>query len=401
MPREENAEGGRMQLMLYKEMFDGMLRAGFEDLMALEGGDGGADGHEVEGKAKMKQTTLPMASLPAMPTRSRVSRDRPLDEFTFPALFTHLQLDPDAPFSSGFVDDSDDVIRGNDLKYGAAQAKTLNDMRMVWARYCSRLGVGLPPQRGDVVAKEDEERGKSDKRLALVYRHTEKRKKRRKRRKRESLTGEQRSDQTSEVLQDSAMDEDVAVALAIEASLAEAKSHLRAGQSDCDPVAVQEQDAEPTQDESQMDASQIDKSLLHPEPDREDLRPLLVDGEDQPLEPALFPPELLGRSDVALTTATDPGRRDKTPTPSSTTADHERLAAPGSLHSHDSSLPTDSSCDHRIIGTHSFIHSPRLLAARLDVSLGFWMGRTQPVGVDESEVSRCGWCEFEEGCEWR
>ncbi|WVQ97298.1 hypothetical protein IAU59_004409 [Kwoniella sp. CBS 9459] len=54
-----------------------------------------------------------------------------------------------------------------------------------------------------------------------------------------------------------------------------------------------------------------------------------------------------------------------------------------------------------IIGKTTFRHSPLLLAAHLESVLGFWMGSREPTGVSLEQTSRCGWCEFEEGCEWR
>ena len=54
-----------------------------------------------------------------------------------------------------------------------------------------------------------------------------------------------------------------------------------------------------------------------------------------------------------------------------------------------------------IIGRHTFSHSPRLLAVHLESVLSWWLGEREPVGVSLDQTRRCGWCEFEESCEWR
>jgi hypothetical protein len=54
-----------------------------------------------------------------------------------------------------------------------------------------------------------------------------------------------------------------------------------------------------------------------------------------------------------------------------------------------------------IIGRHRFLYDALLLSAHLEHALAYWMGRREPIGVQEEQASRCGWCEFEEGCEWR
>lgn len=61
----------------------------------------------------------------------------------------------------------------------------------------------------------------------------------------------------------------------------------------------------------------------------------------------------------------------------------------------------ETSSESTIIGTQRFAHSPANLTAHLQSVLGFWLGRRSPIGVPEEHASRCGWCEFEEGCEWR
>ncbi|ORY23370.1 exonuclease V [Naematelia encephala] len=54
-----------------------------------------------------------------------------------------------------------------------------------------------------------------------------------------------------------------------------------------------------------------------------------------------------------------------------------------------------------IIGKTVFTHSPRLLHTHLESVLQWWLGHRSAIGVTLDETRRCGWCEFEENCEWR
>jgi exonuclease V len=63
--------------------------------------------------------------------------------------------------------------------------------------------------------------------------------------------------------------------------------------------------------------------------------------------------------------------------------------------------PDKNTASGSIIGRHRFQHDAQLMTAHLESVLQFWMGQRQPIGVTVDETQRCGWCEFEEGCEWR
>lgn len=54
-----------------------------------------------------------------------------------------------------------------------------------------------------------------------------------------------------------------------------------------------------------------------------------------------------------------------------------------------------------IIGRHRFKYDARLLRIHLENVMSYWTGVRQPSGVDVHNTRRCGWCEFEDGCEWR
>jgi exonuclease V len=54
-----------------------------------------------------------------------------------------------------------------------------------------------------------------------------------------------------------------------------------------------------------------------------------------------------------------------------------------------------------IIGRHRFKYDSGLLRKHLEGVMSYWHGIRQPSGVDINNTRRCGWCEFEDGCEWR
>lgn len=59
-----------------------------------------------------------------------------------------------------------------------------------------------------------------------------------------------------------------------------------------------------------------------------------------------------------------------------------------------------SKIDEDIIGSVSFLASANLVNT-LSSILDFWMGRTRPVGVPESQTWKCNSCEMRASCEWR
>jgi exonuclease V len=79
-------------------------------------------------------------------------------------------------------------------------------------------------------------------------------------------------------------------------------------------------------------------------------------------------------------------------------------AGPSTLDSRSSSPtppPGTGTASGSVIGRHRFQHDPEMLATHLESTLQYWRGEREPIGVQIAETSRCGWCEFEEGCEWR
>ncbi|BGP51525.1 hypothetical protein JCM10450v2_007471 [Rhodotorula kratochvilovae] len=88
-----------------------------------------------------------------------------------------------------------------------------------------------------------------------------------------------------------------------------------------------------------------------------------------------------------------------TPPRAASPASSATLAAPRSPSP--SPSPEAPARDPSFIGTSTFRNSPSQLAAWLGSALSYWRSERAPVGVAESETSRCRTCEFEEGCEWR
>ncbi len=411
MPRKENAEGGRMQLGLYKEMLDGMITAGLRDLDEL---DKQAELDECEVMAipdparqpqqPMVQSLLPMAaSLPPPPSKTKAV-PRPLDSFAFPDLFDHLMLSGSTAFSPSFLESSQAVVADNALQCGADKARCLDDMRDVWARYCGLLGLGAPAVSAADKANRDAD-GRTEDILSLVYRRTEavddaKGRRRKGRGGRKRNEPEQTRDDGPD-LGINGMDEEVAIALAIEASLEERQVVASMDQMQEVPSV----DPSMAVDDKEQETQQSDVTAL------ED--PVGDDGEDEGLPMSLFPPGTCPKSQAdtnqpveapdapALEVEQVGAEADAASTKSTVSVAAADSSDTTSSPSVALSPATRHAKDPRVIGTYTFVHSPRLLAARLDVSLSFWMSKREPVGVNLDEVVRCGWCEFEEGCEWR
>jgi exonuclease V len=388
MPRPENTQSGQMQLMLYKELLDGLLQAG------------------KDGPARNDDSKLDI-----LPSST---------PFSFARLFTHLGLDSTLPFSSTFQKESRAVVRGNGLRDGAATAKCLDDMVACWTAYVERLSLGPDPQ--------------SEPFLELVYRRTGRSKlpgtskKRRKVNKddqdrqlqltiQESLRAEAplSSSQVSKTSTDgqywtgtqprtqSEEREESELAAAVEMSMV---------QPNVAQAPIQEQDAIL----SEVVASDLSAStavgLQTPLPSSQAVHVAHQDTIADEKETIRNP-----ERDANHTPQTD-SSPPVTPAPRRSTRLAKDPATPVNV---DSSPPVESTAatpaevqDAKsdppeevnpgagsIIGKHRFRHSETKLAAHLNSILAFWSGERAPVGVKVEDTSRCGWCEFEEGCEWR
>lgn len=399
LPRESDTLAGKLQVMMYKELLDAMLLSSSfptpnGSLMDVE---------PVSTPGNSSETSL-------LPTGTT---------FTFTKVFDHLHLDSAAPFSESFLVQARPIILGNGLDYGSQEARCLDDMVEVWGRYVDRLGLGTPlPINADAVDGKDkgkakgasyERNGKTEDKLQLVYRRAGKREKRKQRNKTKKNQSEDKEKVDVIDVDDEpeTTEEDRLIQLAIERSLQPSTPLPPASMSDGVVAATQAPDelshatsltpfsrtATPTQlSKSSSEARRDGQTPSDEEREREEdelawaVEMSLADpvealtqnqGEEVVVRASQGHPTTPAKSDNPVTTISSP-------------------ASPSAITSTGSASASGS-----IIGHSTFTHSPSLLATHLEHVLGWWMGRRQPEGVTVEETRRCGWCEFEEGCEWR
>ena len=309
--------------------------------------------------------------------------------FSFGAVFSHLSLDEQAPFTDEFVRQSRAVIIGNGLRFGASEACCLEDMLSVWDSYVLALGLGTPamksPNRLSAKSKgkekEAENTGRSENKLALVYRRAGPAKTakgagagRRARGKKKARDGQESSQADTE--EEEEVEEEFAIQMAVEASLRDVDGQAIASEVNPPPLAHgADEEAEREEDELawavEMSLGTLNDSIPY---------------ETESGEVVLLASQRSATSDPTTTTNHYEPETSSASSPSSPSPSPKR--APGR---------TSGS----IIGRHTFPHSPRLLAVHLESVLAWWLGEREPVGVSLEQTRRCGWCEFEEGCEWR
>ncbi|WVR06097.1 hypothetical protein IAU60_003125 [Kwoniella sp. DSM 27419] len=419
VPREEDTLAGRLQVMMYKELLDAILLS-------------------PPGNTAATSSTLP-------------SRN----PFSWDMVFDHLSLDPSAQFSDDFVAQSRAVVLGNALRHGAGEARTLSDMKAVWARYVVDLGLGtVSPSVGKAAVRTQKGKGKegdpnmgrTEDRLQLVYRRAEGNKKAqpkgeaRRTKKRRKGTKSKRDRQAegepppptplAEEATASPADseEEILLQLAIteslksvrEPELATADRTMESSQLQASVTAVTVADSKRgvtgTTDTSRPPARQSERAYwaerdseedadddelaqaielsLNPDLEREEAE---AEGAGEQGEEVVVMTSLSQRSgepvahirtepgdEVQVSPTSSPAKTSESPSSQTTIATESRHQGAGS-----------------VIGTTTFRHSPLLLSNHLESVLQFWMGEREPGGVTLEETRRCGWCEFEEGCEWR
>lgn len=373
MPKEENAQSGKYQLMLYKELLDEILVAALRDGPS-QNPDGGSE--DVE---DMAETSV--------------------NPFSWSSLWSHLSLDPTKTFSTSFLTESQQFILSNELGHGMSSARNLDDLANAWSGYVRTLGLGSFDPNYATRKQDNAKVGRSEKLLELVYRTTSSKPLNKKRkssgatRLRETRRGTRsfkssggNSQRTTNedghvlVLEDvkinSAEEEEQRlIQMAIEASLEdliESKLQTRPAisekKTEPDPTQVMGMSMDPT---AYVRASQGDSETID----------LTVEEVLQPgIRSIRLPTQEIG-SPAQLTTVAEPP-----PQPDATTIPSPESPPLG---------------DGEIIGTIRFTHSSSLLSAHLSSVLSFWHGDRPPIGVPVEHVDRCKWCEFEDGCEWR
>ncbi|KAJ7508468.1 exonuclease V [Mycena galericulata] len=263
--------------------------------------------------------------------------------FDFAALFAHLNLDPSAPFSDGF-------LKQAGLLLADSPPACLEDAVMLLRTRIAELR--LPAV---------------DETLQIVYRSQNKYPRHR-RRDRKGKGRETDSTSTRE-------EDDIAKA--IEMSLADAfkvdlanalkESALELGH-DSTLVFIPGTHS----DDSNLERVQALSTL--------DLSTILA-GSGSPSVLNNERPEDIGverHGTVIFNETTDPGSEDKSPVP-----------APEVVH------------NSEIIGTKEFINDDALLDAYLTSALQWWNGTRKAKGVAVRQTGRCFSCEYYNDCEWR
>lgn len=352
--------------------------------------------------------------------------------FNWPTLFAHLDLKTDERFSEGFVNQSRAVVVGNGLRFGAEGAGDLAEMVLVWGRYVAALGLGMPEptmdtmgvgkvkgkgkgkEKGKGKAQDDttdgeemENLGRSEDRLELVYRRAgvgpskkkgvEKDGKVRKEAKAKGKGRRKRGRDT-----DTVEEEERLVQLAIQESLKSATHHT-------EPDDVATSHTEGTIFEAEDKSSERGEKAASPSKDdqykEEDELAWAVEmslGTLNPGDGMTDTGEVVVRSSQrsdmntdSIPVLTQSGSSSPLSSPPSSPAPVPVATTTTGQAAH------TGSASGSIIGKTVFTHSQKLLKEHLESVLDWWLGHRLPVGVTLEETRRCGWCEFEEGCEWR
>lgn len=406
IPRESDTLSGRLQVMLYKELIDALLRP-----------KPPTTGVQVAGHGSPLPTDNPSG---------------------FDVVLAHLGIDMNTAFTDVFLQQIRPVIISNGLRFDIGNAVNLADMVAVWGRYVELLGLGSGAKQGD---------GATDDTMELIYRRAGpvKPKDGSKRKKRRTRKAEGRQDDSDVATGDTALkvdaalaeDEDadlqLAIALSLQVSgagtssepanviqvdLPSASSTTPSSTSTTlGPSAGQPSTPTAFQNLDTTTASYIQSTPTHADP----MAP--VDDASLSSPVPLTPPRqslLRTRSDQRGSGESDAEREEDelawavelslgaTQSPEAHTRAEVPLRASREVSRPPSNpkITTETEAvggltSGSIIGRTRFAHNRRLLASHLDSVLDYWKGTRAPRGVAPSEASRCAWCEFEDGCEWR
>lgn len=351
LPKFEDTRAGQYQVMLYKELLDALMIS---------------------------------APYPA-PAAGAILPTSTTGGFT--KIFDHLDLDPSAPFSDGFLAQASAIIIGNGLRWGASDARCLLQLADCWTQYVQELGLGSP------VNGKKEQPSSDD--LQLVFRRAgnDKKARSRKRRKKREVKRIYRREKTPK-----AEDVDADVQKAIHLSLLDVSdppaSHMTESQVSAILDPPREPAPAPTRQPERSNTLRHNDSCASlfdqdSEQDREDDELALaiemsLTQEPQPMASSTTVEVPVISSQETPTAAKSPlAEPQSQPEPEPTPAAEENGSSGA------------------IIGRLSFPHNPEKLAEHLTWALGYWRGEREPQGVSLEQTRRCAWCEFEEGCEWR
>lgn len=276
---------------------------------------------------------------------------------SFERVFTHLGLDPTTSFSERFRAQSEAIITGNRLRFDAGSANCLNDMVIVWDRYVEMLGLGE-------WGKGREGDGKTEDRLELVYRRADRKKKGKRKRPVEAASTLTHVEAAEDA-------EDRLLQLAIEQSLQPAEGVTSA-----------------STDSNTADASTAFLAPSVPPPMTQEEREKEEDAIALEIEMAYRDNGQIEHEGEAMVIR----------------ASQEAPPAQSAHKSYDTYETAESESAKKsgdIIGRHRFKYDAAALSRHLEKVMGYWRGSRSPEGVGVADTRRCGWCEFEEGCEWR
>ncbi|WVO16821.1 hypothetical protein L204_104507 [Cryptococcus depauperatus] len=428
VPREEDSLTGRLQIMIYKELLDSILLASCDQTCL--------------GDQPKESRADSFSILPSQLT----------DTFTWPKLFSHLSLSLSEPFSAQFLEDSKTVIQSNRLRHNANQARCLEDYVQIWHRYVADIGLGVPTSANGLIKassskntktmrkfrdrNEKEEwsnLGRTEDKLELIYRRARGRMNKEvqtssKQHKKVRRGGQfkkstvEKNDQEVDIpsagyMVDNGQLDQLNTALpapqrseakrlsvleVVENSLI-AEAPVSSAPEELATVSLQQN----LSSSSSFSEHEHDKVPVfvpkHPRAEggseEEDGSSVASDSESSTQTTGIGMDE--GKSkdttaapkDITMTSAVTrvPSQLNPSaPTTSIQTEDRKAVVTFGNK------LPAGT-----IIGRYTFLHSQSLLATHLQDILQFWMGKRPPRGVEIHQARRCGWCEFEEECEWR
>ncbi|OCF74075.1 hypothetical protein I204_05925 [Kwoniella mangroviensis CBS 8886] len=401
LPKEEDTLSGRLQVMLYKELLDAVL---------LSSNDPSTDSSTHNENSESSQNGKSI-----LPSRN---------SFSWDYIFAHLDLDSTKRFSEGFLEQSKSVVVGNGLRYGSDRAENLNDLKLIWNQYVLELGLGSGMTttnrtknvgKGKGKEKEEEKNsGRTEDSLKLVYRraggkkkHKDKDRRKGKRRRRGTKVEAQEEGEPPPtyplltVNGDSVEDEERRlIKLAIKESL---KSPASDPIQPLISVEADEKGEDANMSISRPPTRTSEEIYWGSDNDEQEQDSKQEDELAWAVEMSLVNPDLEtdieGGQGVVNVLKTPVSSQQSV---SNDTTTHSSSASKGTDEDQEQDQgDNDNLPSGTIIGTHKFNHSPLLLAKHLENVLQFWMGEREPNGVTLEQTRRCGWCEFEEGCEWR
>ncbi|PWN25744.1 hypothetical protein BDZ90DRAFT_261949 [Jaminaea rosea] len=389
LPAAEDQRAGRLQLQIYRRLFDGLCLGAVErskDYRASQG-----DIERRGGAFNGESAVMPEDD-------NYLNLDPEAQALDFAALFASLDLNAERRLSDVFLDDSTELLEDVDLSKLSLDAKsasspfssststmkaasrltTLSDVvRLVDATVLELInaaqrdaGQALSPDS----ALTREHAAVLHPELSLVYRLQDKRGKwtRNKSQQQRLTTKTKKQNEKREPAYHISDEEDEAeLRLALQLSLEGQAGALTEKETSAAATRTVAMPSLPPSQGARRSRRLASRRAAAYSPGR----------------PADSTTKGLEGSPAPATTAAQPAQPAR-PTESlrPTTPDRARAS---------------TSQSSRLIGISHFPHSPPDLTNHLISVLDFWLGRRPATGVSEDHSWRCKGCEFREGCEWR